>query len=317
MRYAAALLGCALAGCAPALKDVKTSLSAADAGTISFATAGSVVRRDANLLGVAPDRIALSGELTFPVGTGPFPAVVLAHGCSGPGYGDAKWAITLRDWGYATFVIDSFAGRGLREVCTNAQTLGGQQRIPDAYGALRFLATHPRIDARRIALMGFSHGGILAVGASTTWARDTFAAGEAGFRAIFAFYPFCNTDYPERQTIYAPLRIHTGASDDWTPAKPCAELVASLRASGQNAAIDIYPDGHHGFDYPVASAGYRPSVQNYAGCFWKAASILGPYLGVPDRSCIKRGATVGHHAEAAKLAEANVRAQLLDLLKRE
>jgi len=95
------------------------------------------------------------------------------------------------------------------------------QRVPDAYGALRLLAAHPRIDPRRIALMGFSHGGALTMLASTAWAKDTYAAGGLpSFRAFFPFYPNCNPSFPERSRVSAPVRIHTGAADDWTPAKP-------------------------------------------------------------------------------------------------
>ncbi|HTQ76403.1 MAG TPA: hypothetical protein VMI15_00130 [Burkholderiales bacterium] len=57
------------------------------------------------------------------------------------------------------------------------------------------------------ALMGFSHGGALTLLASTAWARETFAPGNApGFRAFLAFYPNCNAEFPERLHLAAPLR---------------------------------------------------------------------------------------------------------------
>ena len=146
---------------APALTDLKPTLSATDFGTVWFASAGTLVRSADGSL-TTGDPVVLSGDLGFPPGAGPFPAVILAHGCSGilPGK-EAAWASVLREWGYATFVVDSFSGRNLIEACTNARALTGTQRVPDAYGALRILVTHPKIDPRRVALMGFSHGGLL------------------------------------------------------------------------------------------------------------------------------------------------------------
>ena len=129
------------ASCAPALKDVKPALSATDSGTIWFASAGTLVRSADGSRYVPADAVVLSGHLGFPPGAGPFPTVIVAHGCNGSGMHDVEWAGALRDWGYATFVLDSFHGRGLREVCTSALTLTGTQRIPDAYGALRLLGT--------------------------------------------------------------------------------------------------------------------------------------------------------------------------------
>jgi dienelactone hydrolase len=70
--------------------------------------------------------------------------------------------------------------------------------------------------------MSFSHGGRLTLDALTVWAKETFAPlGQPGFRAFLSFYPPCNIVYPERERIAAPLRIHTGELDDWTPAAPC------------------------------------------------------------------------------------------------
>lgn len=305
------------AGCAPALKDLSPGLSATDSGTVWFASAGSLVRSADSSRLVMGEPVVISGELEFPPGPGPFPAVVLAHGCGGIGNAETGWAPLLREWGYATFVLDSFRGRGLTSVCASARLLTGTQRIPDAYGALRTLATHPRIDAARIALMGFSHGGSLTLGASTEWARQAFAPAQApAFRAFLAFYPLCTTDYPERQRISAPLRIHSGELDDWTPARPCAALVEQLVAAGQDAAISIYPGAHHSFDNIGRSLRYLPNVGNGAHCAFRIGSILGPFPSAREfATCFRRGATIAWSTEATAQARREVRAQLSALLR--
>jgi dienelactone hydrolase len=305
------------AACTPALKDLKPALSASDSGGIWFATAGSLVRSADQSRLVPGGPVLLSGDLAFPSGTGPFPAVVLAHGCGGVGNAESGWAPVLREWGYATFIIDSFRGRSLSEVCTRASTLTGTQRIPDAYGALRILATHARIDARHVALMGFSHGGILTLEASTTWAKDTFApAGQPAFSAFLPFYPYCNTMYPERRRISAPLRIHIGELDDWTPAASCVRLTELLKAAGQDAAITVYPRAHHSFDNLGRAYMHLATVDSGAGCAFALDSILGPF---PPASavagCLRKGGTIAWSPEATESARRNVRAQLTELLR--
>ena len=296
------------------------ALSSAWCAPSLFASAGSLVRSPDELRLTPGDPVVISGILQFPPGAGSFPAVVLAHGCNGIGNAELGWAWVLQEWGYATFLLDSFAGRGLSEVCTSARTLTGTQRIPDAYGALRILVTHPRIDARRIGLMGFSHGGGLALGASTVWAKETYApTGQPAFRAFLPFYPYCNTVYPERERISAPLRIHTGELDDWTPAAPCVRLTETLRASGQDATITVYRGAHHAFDaigFGTVQVVHLSNVDNGAGCAFRIASILGPLPSASERaSCLTKGATIAGNAEAIEQARRNVQAQLAELLK--
>ena len=306
-----------LGGCAQdamVLTPGPSSAAVPDSGVIAFHTAGSLVRGSGGRFNPGPPQ-SISGELRLPEGAGPFPAVVLAHGCNGNASMERSWGATLRDWGYATFILDSFRGRGILEVCTNGRTLLPLQRVPDAYGALRVLAANPKIDAQRVALMGFSHGGALAMLAATQWAKDTYApAGEPAFRAFLPFYPNCNASFPERDRVSAPVRIHTGESDDWTPAKPCAELAAALRASGQDVAIQVYPNAHHAFDVPGLQLTYLPRVNNGSHCFPRLASILGPVSGGAAASCVTSGATIGGSPAAAAEARRAVRAQLGELL---
>ena len=137
-----AALALVLAGCAaPPLE--RPSFTPTDAGRIAVP-----VSRDETL----------TATLTLPGAGSPVPAVVLMHGCSGVSPTHHFWATTLRGWGYAGLVLDSFGARGVRSVCETGG-ITSEQRVEDAFAALGTLATHPGIDARRVALMGFSHGG--------------------------------------------------------------------------------------------------------------------------------------------------------------
>ncbi len=305
------------AAAAHAATDVRSTLTQDDVGKIGFASAGSIVQtNNRSPMALKEAAVKLTGELRFPEGAGPFPAVIMAHGCAGNGYAEVTWAPILRQWGYATFILDSFGGRGIASICDNVARLFPVQRVPDVYGALRVLATHPKVKADRIALMGFSHGGILTDSAATAWARDTFAPeGSPHFRAFFPFYPYCNADVPEYAAISAPVRVHTGALDDWTPAKPCQDWVERLKANGFDASITIYPGAHHAFDDPFGAVVKLPSVANVAGCFPKYKSIVGPSSADnPFAGCAKSGATVGRNVAAIKAAQEVLQGQMASLL---
>src|SRR6185436_6345448 len=64
---------------------------------------------------------SLPGDLTMPRGTGPFPAVIILHGCRGIGPGGPgrllEYAAWYADRGYAALILDSFASRGVTNVC--------------------------------------------------------------------------------------------------------------------------------------------------------------------------------------------------------
>jgi dienelactone hydrolase len=151
--------------------------------------------------------------------------------------------------------------------------------------------------------------------AATDWAKQTYApAGQPSFRAFIAFYPNCNAVFPERSRVSAPLRIHIGEIDDWTRAKPCAELAASLKASGEDVAINVYPGAHHAFDQARAQL-FLPNVNNGSNCFPQSPSILGPVAVSSVAGCLKKGATIAGNPAAAAEARRNLRAQLAELLK--
>jgi dienelactone hydrolase len=300
-------------------KDVKVSLSAADAGEIWFSTLGSMTKPavKGGLYTVSKESISISGELRFPPGDGPFPAVILVHGCGGKGDADPTWVPVLTQWGYATFVVDSFGPRKLSNVCDDPWRLIPLERVPDVYGALRLISTHPKIDPNAVALMGFSMGGILTANAATVWAKNLYVLPQGPrFRAFFPFYPYCNSKYPEREEIYAPMRIHTGASDDWTPAGPCQEWTDRLKANGFDASTTTYPGAQHAFDTAYGTVVKNTTAFNGSRCTPVYPSIMGPFDLAKNfsSSCASKGATVGRSPKAIEMAQAVLKEQPADLL---
>ena len=104
--------------------------------------------------------VTVKAALGFPEQTkDQYPAVIVVHTLTG--YRDANEgyvAAELRKAGFATLTYDSFAARGT----TGTALQGSPGYLPigvaDAYAALRFLSGKGRIDAKRIAIIGFSYG---------------------------------------------------------------------------------------------------------------------------------------------------------------
>jgi dienelactone hydrolase len=236
------IIALAAASCAngPAPRAFETP---GDPDTVSFP--GSVATFDGRA-------VNLAGRLKKPDGPGPFPAVVLLHGCGGiQPKRDHRWAERLTGWGYVTLQADSFRPRGLSNVCTysgrdSADIL--RNRVADAYDAKEYLAGLPFVDRSRIAVMGWSHGGATTL---DTLSQRT----DHPFRAAIAFYPSCRRILTG---LNAPLLILIGEADDWTPASRCIEMMPQGQAAS-GVTLKVYPGAHHGFDTLDANANVRGS----------------------------------------------------------
>ncbi len=242
MKYCAAI-ACCLSLCLG-------SVLAAPPQVVQVATAG-----------ISSAHAPLSAFVFSPDGsTGKHPAVVMVHGCGGAYGRDGKlnarhamWGDYLASQGYVALMLDSFSARGIKEICTtkfSERTLRESDRVGDAYAALSYLRQRPDVDAKRIALLGWSHG------AGVTLDTITHQLGDAGFNAAIAFYPGCTSrnKKPERFHPYAPLLLLIGEADDWTPAAPCKELAATVAARGEPMQIVTYPGTFHDFDNPALTA---------------------------------------------------------------
>jgi len=232
-----------------------------------------------------PQPTTLTGELFTPRGDGPHPAVILLHGCNGIAPAVRAWALWLRSEGYAALVLDSFSARGLRTVCGNPRPLTGDVRAPDVFAAAARLQALDSVDGRRIAAMGFSHGGWAALWAWRTQGRHP----EARIRALIALYPGCGGGLPDGAA--PPLLMLLGGQDDWTPATPCMKLAETAHRAGLAVSAVLYPDARHAFD---------------------AANLRGPVHVAAARG--GRGATIEYSAKAHDDAEKQVRRFLQEQL---
>jgi len=175
-----------------------------------------------------------SYELLTPQGAGPFPAVVVMHGCDGVRENTRRWAGRLVGWGYAALIVDSFRSRGLSNICGRGGILPPSVRADDAIEAKNYLRSLPNIAKDRIGLIGFSHGAGAALAASTRQG--------AAFRAVVAFYPWCTGSQPSNALVLI------GSADDWTPSSRCQ--------GGAKTNLKVYPGATHAFDAPRADRIY-------------------------------------------------------------
>jgi len=204
----------------------------------------SRVKFEGTFLSVRSEQITLSGKLSRPNGEGPFPAVVLLHGCSGSHSREDIWAGRLKRWGYVALQVDSLGPRGKSNICGKPHAVPPWMRAQDAYDAKSYLATLPFVDGNRIAVMGWSHGGN-----STLETAKRGLIEEKPFSAAIAFYPYCG--HYKWSYFNAPLLILVGEKDDWTPAYLCTSALPPEGTTTHELTLKIYPGAYHTFDMRV------------------------------------------------------------------
>lgn len=214
-------------------------------------------------------------RLDIPAGEGPFPAVVLLHGCNGVGPNIAVWQTVLHEHGYASVVIDSFGPRWINEICTDSSRWPMHRRVEDVYIGLAKLVENPQIDARRVALMGFSNGGVAVLSALTRTVLLRLPPDRPHYSAGVALYPDCSI-FPDAR-FSVPISTLIGNVDDWTPSHYCKKLAAAtrVRPGSPPFEVKVYEGAHHAFDYPGLQFLYRAEVRNMHSRSGYGASVAG------------------------------------------
>ena len=243
--------------------------------------------------------------------TTPMPAVVLLHGSSGLSTTVARWEPELLALGMATLAIDCFSGRGVRSTNDDQGQLAQLTMAFDAYRGLALLQADPRIDAARIALLGFSLGGQGVLLAGQRRLQQRFAdRGSEGFAAFVALYPVCALQLQgDQERSEAPLLILQGAADDYVDPAQVQRTVQRLQAAGCPVELELLAGAGHVFDGPDFDPPLAlPRAQTLSRCSLGEAAdgqIINATTGQPfswQDPCVGRGACLAYNAAAAQVA---------------
>jgi dienelactone hydrolase len=260
--------------------------------------------------------VTIAGQLRFPQGaSGRLPAVILQHGSGGLNAGHEFWSKHFNEMGVASVLLDSFSGRGLTSTSTNQALLGRFNMILDAYRALDVIASHPRIDPTRIAVMGFSRGGQSALYSSLKRFQQAWSP-RVTFAAHVPLYASCQTILiGDTDVSPVPIRLFHGTADDYVPVAPCRAYVERLRGAGRDVQLTEYPDAHHSYDNPLGNK--TPTVskgsQSVRACKLKEeplGTVINAETGQPftyQDPCVQTNPHTGYNEPAANATRTAVK----------
>jgi dienelactone hydrolase len=231
--------------------------------------------------GPRPDPLVYTGaggqpmgaDLWLPEGTGRVPLVILSHDIRGkrdPHLTD--YINALKGSGAAVVVLDHYTSRSMDPSRPPAERafFTTLDFALDAYGALDAAVQHPRIDRRRVGLVGFGQGGgggaLLAAHSAVSAGRPADAA---RFLAFAAVAPDCSYRLGNRDTGRRPILMLVAERDNVTGRPACDDLASFLRAAGGNVTLNLYRGARHGFDDPAGPLRTDPAGENISRCVWQ------------------------------------------------
>jgi len=257
------------------------------------------------------DKQVVRGVLTLPdnIKGKKVPLIIGIAGSKGWGSHHFEYLEMYQDAGIATFQLQSFQSRGETSTVGTQNTVTIPTVILDSYRALEKLAENPIIDIDNVGITGWSLGG--GVTLFSGWEPIMNAIdSKYSFAAYLPMYPPCFAEPSILEFTDAPIHIQIGELDEWTPAKPCVELVELMQDNDVNVDITVYEGAHHSFDrdseIEIAENGY-----SFKDCRFKMndeGAVLMNYFNIPMTNwftqmvgfamCADRNPKYGGHPES-------------------
>lgn len=201
----------------------------------------------------------------------PRPTVILFHGCGGLRDHLPRYAAAAVAAGWRAVIVDSYKPRGwsrqfaMAMVCTGI-LLHGSQRAGDVLAALHGVSQRRDVDASRIVLAGWSHGGwgIMEAMSSPRGRRmlgveDPGAVSLDGVIGAYLAYPYVGIGAVNRMRpwIHCPRTLAViSRTDHLTTVRNAERVHDMVRRCGAEVETWI-ADGTHAFDEPMAAGPMR------------------------------------------------------------
>jgi dienelactone hydrolase len=194
---------------------------------------------------------ALEGVLVYDDAIGgKRPGVVVVHDWMGISDETLSKASELAKLGYVAFAADIY-GKGVRpkdakEAGGTAGKYKGDRKLlrQRALAAVDVLAKHPRVEAKKLAAMGFCFGGTTAI---------ELAKAGAPVLGIVSFHGGLDAPTPgDSKQIKGKLLVLHGADDPFVPAADIAAFKKDLNDAGVDWQMVEYAGTVHSFTNPKA-----------------------------------------------------------------
>jgi dienelactone hydrolase len=194
----------------------------------------------------------LKGFLAYPKdATGKLPGVLVVHEWWGLNDYARSRARSLAELGYVALAADMYGGGRSSSHPPDAKAMMMEVMSKPEEAALRFdaarttLAQHARVDASKLAAIGYCMGGALVLGA---------ARRGSDFDLVASFHGNYATQTPLKKATFAgKIFIAHGAADSFTPPEQAEAVKKELEAAGANYEFVAYEGAKHGFTNPEAT----------------------------------------------------------------
>jgi len=227
--------------------------------TVSFASHSPFVLEDVGAGDTLDPPTRLGGRLFVPAEASraePVPAVVMLHGSAGIVFArELAYGQQYSAMGVAALAVDTFGAR--RDIATSytdrVLRITETMMVADAYAALRYLATRPEIDPKRIAVLGYSYGALASLLTAYAQVAERFAPSGERFAAHITYYGPCLARFEDRRATGAPVLMLSAALDKVSDPVRCAEAADELRAGGAPVSRIVYAGAYHQWDGSTGS----------------------------------------------------------------
>lgn len=205
-----------------------------------------------------------------PAGAGPFPLIVLLHGCGGVQPFLDGYAKALAKIGAASLIVNSHTPRNIDRVaasltvCTGAR-LQGRERAGDLYAAFAWARGQSWVDPARLGAAGWSHGAWTILDALTLRSGDEMRRATKlgdisdepldGMKAAFLAYPYAGVASiaGRRKPRLSPASAAIVCGRDYiVGTKAPLAVLERLRGHGAPIEVSVFKTNTHAFECDTA-----------------------------------------------------------------